>query len=196
MARRRSVVAPSVATRAGLIVLVAVFALGALWADRDLHDPVAGYGIIPQPGETSVPVPESGWQAGDPAPNFRLLSTEGTVVELADVRGTPVVLHFWTTWCLECASQMPTLQQHSADDGVRVFGIDVGETPGRVEEAASRNHITYEMLLDRDQEVAHYYGAWTYPVTIVIDANGVISAFLTGQVSADELQRHIEATRS
>lgn len=184
------------ATRVGMIVLVAVLALGAIWADRDLHDPVAGYGIIPQPDATSVPAPESGWQAGDLAPNFRLLSSDGNVVELADLRGTPVVLHFWTTWCLECASQMPTLQHHADDEGVRMFGIDVGETPGRVNEAASRNHATYEMLLDRDQEVAHYYGAWTYPVTIVIDANGVISAFLTGQVSADELQRQIDDARS
>lgn len=181
--------APGIVT----ISLVILLGAGALWADRGRHDPVAGYGPIPQPGEASVAL-ESGLDAGDPAPNFRLLGTDGEIVELSSLRGQPVLLHFWTTWCLDCAAEIPVIQDLSEQngEGLQVIGIDVGEPPGRVEKAADRHGATYPILLDRDETVAAAYGISTYPATITIDADGVVVGIQAGPVAADELRNQIE----
>jgi peroxiredoxin len=44
------------------------------------------------------------------------------------------------------------------------------------------------VLLDREEEVAHHYGFWSYPVTVVIDAEGTIVAIHGGPVSREELE--------
>jgi len=177
-----------------LTVLVAGLVAGAVWLDRDRHAPVAGYGPIPQPGAT-LATPGSSLAIGEPAPNFRLLDTEGNVVELSRRRGRPVLIHFWTTWCLDCAVDLPVLQDLSGHYGdyLQVLGIGVGEPAGRVEAAAGRHGANYTMLLDRDGSVAAAYGVTAYPVTVVIDAGGVVRAIHEGPVDIGGLQGQIEA---
>lgn len=189
---------PPVAPSAGpqrivLVALVILLVTGALWADRGRHHPVAGYGVIPQPGEASA-VLESGLDAGDPALNFRLLDTDGEIVELSSLRGRPALIHFWTTWCLDCAVDLPVLQELAVQygEGIEVIGIAVGEPAGRIEAAAGRHGARYRMLLDRDEEVSRAYGVTTYPVTYVIDADGVIVGIQVGPVAADELRNQVE----
>jgi peroxiredoxin len=179
--------------RLGVIALVLALVFGAVWMDRDRHDPVPPYGIVPQPATTTVPVLDSAPTAGDPAPNFRLLATNGDVVELADLRGQPLVIHFWTTWCLECAPELSALQQAESDQGIQVVGIAVGETSDRVDQAADTGGASYPMLLDRDKEVSHYYGVWDYPATLVIDADGVIGSVTMGPISPEDLQRQLDS---
>jgi len=178
-----------------VIALVVTLVVGALWLDRDRHEPVAGYGVIPQSGETSALMGGSGLNAGDPAPNFRLLAADSEIVELASLRGQPVVLHFWTTWCLDCAAELPVLQDLSGryGDRLHVIGIDVGETAGRVRTTAARNGARYPMLLDRDEEISRAYGVTTWPVTIMIDANGIVSGIQSGPFVAGELENQIDA---
>lgn len=177
-----------------LITLVILLVTGALWADRGRHDPVAGYGVIPQPGAMSVAALESGLDAGDPAPNFRLLGADGDVVELSSLQGQPVLLHFWTTWCLECAVDLPMMQELSGRYGedLQVIGIDIGEPAGRVDAAAKRHGARYPMLLDRDELVARAYGVSTYPATFVIDAEGVIVSTQAGAVTIEEVRNQVE----
>lgn len=176
-----------------LVALVIVLVSGALWLDRDRHQPMAGYGVIPQPGAASVL--ESGLAVGDPAPNFRLLGADGEIVERSGLLGQPVLVHFWTTWCLDCAVELPAMQSLSDryGDGLRVIGIDVGEPAGRVEAAAERHGARYPMLLDRDEEVSRAYGVTTYPATILIDAAGAIVSIHSEPVTAEELEDRIDA---
>lgn len=178
-----------------VIILVIVLVAGALWADRNRHDPVAGYGPIPQPGMSSVSGPGPGLQVGDLAPNFRLLGTDGDIVELASLRGQPVLIHFWTTWCLDCAADLPLMQDLSARYGeaVQVIGIDAGEPAARVDESAERHGVTYQVLLDRDEAVAAAYGVSIYPTTILIDADGVLHSIQAGPVAIDEVETGIDA---
>lgn len=175
------------------IVLVILLVAGALWADRGRHNPVAGYGPIPQPGTVLV-VPDSALDVGDLAPNFRLLDTAGEIVELSSLRGRPVLLHFWTTWCLECAVDLPVMQDLSGQYGedLQVIGVDVGEPAGRVDAAAERHGARYPMLLDRDELVARAYGVSTYPATFVIDAEGVIVSTQAGAVTIEEVRNQVE----
>jgi peroxiredoxin len=181
--------------RLGTIALVIALVAAAIWLDRDLGDPVAGYGIVPQPGASEVAVLQSALTVGDLVPNFRLLATDGEVVELAELRGQPVLVQFWTTWCLECTNGIPVLQQLSEGyaNRVLVLGIDIGEGAGRVDRAASDHGGRYPMLLDADEEVSRHYGAYDLPVTIVIDADGVISSIESGPTTAGSLQERLDA---
>lgn len=176
------------------VMLVTVLVVVTLALDRGRHAPVAGYGPIPQPGATG-PAAGSGLAIGDPAPNFLLLDTDDDIVELAGLRGQSVVLNFWTTWCLACPADLAVLQDLSAqaDDGLHVIGIDAAEPAGRVQAATERHGVDYRMLLDRDGSVAAAYGVTGYPVTVLVDAEGVIQRIEDGPVNIDALRSAIDA---
>lgn len=176
------------------IALVVALVIGALWADRGRHEPVAGYGVIPQPGATAEAIPLAALAVGAQAPNFRLPGADGEIVELAGLRGQPTVLHFWTTWCLTCADDLPVMQDLAErSDDVQVLGIDVGEPAGRVSAAADRHGVTYPMALDRDESVARAFGVVDYPATILVGADGVITSIQAGPVTSDALREQVDA---
>ena len=197
LAARRARPAPASAAtvsagRATSLLLVAALVLGTLWLDGDRHDPVPAYGIVFPPGVTSYPALNGSPEAGDAAPTFLLPATDGEVIALSDRRGEVVVLHFWTTWCLECRDDIPGLSD-LAGEGVTVFGIDVGEPMSRAGSAANNLGIAYPVLVDADAEVALTYGVTEYPATVVIDADGVIRAITYGPVPIAALAEQVAA---
>ncbi|MGI8964435.1 MAG: redoxin domain-containing protein [Thermomicrobiales bacterium] len=181
--------------RLGVIGLVVALALAAIWLDRGQHDPVAGLGIVPQPGVSEPPPPLTSLAAGDPAPNFRLRTSDGDIVELADLRGQPVLIHFWTTWCLVCTGEFSSFQEAATAHAgnLSIVGVNVGESAGRVNAAADANGAGYLMLLDRDLEVSRHYGVEDYPATILIDATGAIASIDLGALSAADLKSRLDA---
>jgi len=50
-------------------------------------------------------------RVGEPAPDFKLQNLDGQYISLSDLRGKPVLLNFWATWCKFCRDEMPYLQQ-------------------------------------------------------------------------------------
>lgn len=189
--RRERVPASSLdLVRAGAIAVVVLASVLALLLDRSLAEPVAHLGIIPQPGATTDALPAVELEVGSVAPNFVLKGIDGDLVELADLRGAPVVLQFGTSWCIACTAEMPGLQElaDARRGQLHVLGIDVGEGRDRARTAAEDHGVTYPLLLDREEEVAHHYGFWSYPVTVVIDAEGTIVAIHGGPVSREELE--------
>jgi peroxiredoxin len=128
--------------------------------------------------------------AGQPAPDFRLQATTGNILTLADLSGQPVVLQFWTSWCLDCVDAIPIFQQVATThvDRVTVLGIAPEETAGRTNGALDRAGATYLTLLDNDGAVSDRYGATPLPLTVVIDGNGQIVAVHEGRVSVAQLE--------
>ena len=114
---------------------------------------------------------------------------------VVDERGEVVVLHFWTTWCLECRDEVPGLAE-LAGEGVIVLGIDAGEPMSRVESAADDLDIPYPVLVDADAEVALAYGVTEYPATVVIDAGGIVRAVTYGPVPIAALAEQVTAAGS
>jgi len=187
-----STVQPVEARVAALVAVIAIV-LGAIWLDRDRFDPAPASGIVPQPGETTFAVPSGTLAEGDLAPNFILRTPQNEPVELANLRGEVVVLHFWATWCLACRDDVPALNGIDDQDGVTVFGIAVGDEPSRAAAAAGDYEITYEVLVDPDSEVAAAYGATSLPVTVVIDPNGQVQSVTHGPFDPATLQDAVDA---
>ncbi len=167
--------------------------LATIWAGRDMHEPVAGFGIVGQDG-TMLASNGGSLETGDTLPRFQLLSTTDDVVTSTDFEGQPLVIHLWNTWCLDCIADLPAIQQAADqwDGQVAVVGIAPDEPMSRVANAADRYGASYPMLLDDNEAVVTRYGATSLPVTIVVDATGTVVAIHDGPIAFQDIERSLE----
>ncbi len=102
-------------------------------------------------------------QAGDPAPDFELLSDEGTSVRLADFRGKRVVLFFYpradTPGCIKEACGFRDDYLAFQDQDIVVLGISP-DTVRAQRRFRERYSFPYHLLADADHRVAEAYGVW------------------------------------
>ena len=128
------------------------------------------------------------------APPFQLSALDHHKVNLLDLRGSPVVLNFWATWCIPCAAEMPELEslyQQYRDRGLRVLGVNLGEEGDVIAEWAQRLDLSFDMLADEEQQVAALYQLRGVPSTYVIAPSGVIVQIFYGPITSSTLQAAI-----
>jgi thiol-disulfide isomerase/thioredoxin len=111
---------------------------------------------------------------GSPAPQFTITDAQRTV-SLQQLRGKPVVLNFWATWCPPCIEEMPSLVQLHKELGNKIAILAVSED---ADDAAFRQFIHdhgVDLLAVRDTEHRNeLYGTFKFPETFIIDRNGKI----------------------
>ena len=195
---------------AGLVVVAAVVglvpSLRSAFMDNVLN--VSGSASSP-PGETADLCLISGdsgeLEVGDTAPNFRLETVDGTVVELADYRGEKnVILNFWATWCPPCKAEMADFEDayRAHSDELVVLGVDLMESKQDVRTfLADEVDVSYPILIDPSGEVARGYRLFTQPTTYFIDKQGRIArignqAVKNGAFTPEELDRRVESLLS
>jgi len=134
---------------------------------------------------------------GKPAPDFTLaiLSTHAEPpIHLANLRGKPVVINFWASWCSPCADEAPLLQaawQHAGTKGVIFIGIDYQDTQSDGLSFLQKQGITYPSAIDANGATAINYGVTGTPETFFIDRRGVVVATVRSQITAQQLQTDI-----
>lgn len=113
---------------------------------------------------------------GEAAADFTLVDLDGRSWSLSDLRGTPVVLNFWSTWCLPCRQEHPALLSAAASyPEVQFLGIIYDDDPDKVEHHLDRFGRGYPHLLDEAGRVAIDYGVTGVPETFFIDPAGNIT---------------------
>lgn len=131
-----------------------------------------------------VPTPaQQGVAAGEQAPDFQLQDLNGQAISLSDLRGKPVLINFWATWCPPCRGEMPYLQEiyeEWAGSGLVVLAVNLGESPAEVEDFRQSQNLTFTVLLDARQTVGQTYNITAIPTTFFIDKNGIIQEWVTG----------------
>ena len=120
-------------------------------------------------------------KVGDMAPDFTLMSTDGTEFTLSSQRGKVVMLQFTASWCGICRSEMPHIesriwQPHKNDADFVLMGVDREEPCETVIEYTEKLGTTYPMLLDDKGDVFAQYALRKSGITrnILIDRDGRI----------------------
>ncbi len=107
------------------------------------------------------------------ATTFTLPDVDGRVRALAALKGRPVVVHFFATWCEPCQAEFGTLQKffEARGDKLGVIAISVGEVPGRVRSFLKEVPVSFPVLLDADRSITKAWAVEGLPTTIVLDKN-------------------------
>jgi peroxiredoxin len=112
------------------------------------------------------------------ANDFSLSSLDGEKkIELKDLKGKPLIINFWASWCGPCREEMPFLEKswnYYKDKGVTFLGIDVLDEEKSAKAFINVFGISYLNLKDSTGEVANVYGVIALPVTFFIDREGKI----------------------
>lgn len=133
---------------------------------------------------------------GTEAPGFSLTTLEGEVVSLDSLRGSPVVLNFWATWCVPCLQEHPVLLQGASrykGRGVVFLGLLYGDEPEKATAYLEKHGAAYPTLLDPGQRTAIDYGVGGVPETFFLDREGRIVRKVSGPLSPDVLFGTLEA---
>ncbi len=128
------------------------------------------------------------------APDFALPDLEGKTFRLADLRGRPVILHFWATWCPVCRQETPalaTVDQRYRALGIVLLGINLREHPENVQGFIRSFGPAFPILLDGDGSVATRYQVTGIPTTIFIDPSGVVRARHVGPIPESQWEEYI-----
>ena len=123
--------------------------------------------------------PPSRVEIGVEAPSYAARTIGGDSVSLALLRGKPVLLNVWATWCLPCKEEIPYLEslhgKHAAQ-GLQIVGVSVDARgdESKIEEFARDFQMTYPIWRDPDERVNTRFLAIGVPSTYLIDRDGIL----------------------
>ena len=142
--------------------------------------PSSGSGGVTPSVDTS-----SSAEVGKPAPAFVLKTLDGRSVSLASLRGRPVIVNFWASWCNPCRHEFPqlrsTLEQYRRDR-LAVVGISFQDIDADARRFAEEQHANWPLAVDVDGRAAKAYGVRYVPTTYFITPGGVVADQVFGQL--------------
>lgn len=118
------------------------------------------------------------------APEFTLRALDGPNLRLAEQRGRVVLLHFWATWCRDCAAQLAAVSAWQATHGATdllVLAVNVDEQPARATQVARAQAAGVTVLFDPDKRAIRAYDPAALPATILVDRDGRVRAQTSGR---------------
>ena len=158
-----------------------------------------GYGVVALPDALNTTGRSPSSDVGREAPDFLLQTADGGELRLSDLRGSPVLVNFWASWCVPCRKEMPEIVRaydaHKAG-GLVVVAIDLQENDEQVREFAAEYGMEFPVVIDRTGQVAQ---AWRIggpiegiPSSYFIDRDGVVRARYLGPMDAETIARELE----
>jgi cytochrome c biogenesis protein CcmG/thiol:disulfide interchange protein DsbE len=135
---------------------------------------------------------------GKTAPLFTLQDLEGEVYSLEELRGQPVVINFWATWCQPCIAEHPVLVAASRryEGRVKFLGVIYNDEPELIQRFVQQMGAWGPSLVDENLSVALAYGVYGAPETFFIDASGTIVDKATGAMSPQFVVNLLESLLS
>jgi thiol-disulfide isomerase/thioredoxin len=176
--------------RAGVVVVAAVAVAVAVVAAVALAG-AGGTGLVPEAGTGQVEtvgsrvavLPEADRR---PLPAFTGQTFDGASLDLASLRGRPLVLNFWSSWCGPCRAEQQGLELASrqlAERDVRLVGVNIRDDRGAAASYLEEFQVGYPSLFDRPAVLPARLGALgpqAPPHTLVVDAEGRVAARVFG----------------
>lgn len=178
----------------GLLVVAALLALYAFIRDEEEGDVFAG-ALLETPlvagRELAVGVKE-----GHLAPDFLLSSPAGDLYRLSDFRGRAVMINFWASWCGSCLAEMPEIKALQAEIGgeaLVVVAVNAGETRQRALEYINFLEAPFAWVLDPRLVVSDAYGVYGLPLSVFVDAEGIVRGVYRGHMGRPIMEQYTRA---
>ena len=115
--------------------------------------------------------------AGDTAPDFKIVSDSGRTYTRKDFGGKLLVLNFWASWCEPCVQEVPSLaafQRVMGPDGVVVLGVSIDTNEKRYKQFVQRFRVNFPTARDPKADISSSYGTFQIPETYLIDSTGKV----------------------
>ncbi len=129
---------------------------------------------------------------GNRAPTFSLKALDGSTVTSDSLKGNPVVLNFWATWCQPCLSEIPELKQLASTSKVKIVGIALDEDGVKtIKPFVEKNGINYPVLVG-DQEIFQRFNGVGIPYTLVLDSSQRIIKIYRGPTTKAAIEQDLK----
>ncbi|OGB93003.1 MAG: hypothetical protein A2Z31_07785 [candidate division NC10 bacterium RBG_16_65_8] len=122
---------------------------------------------------------------GGPTPPLALKDLDGRLHDLADYRGTVLLVNFWATWCAPCREELPSLERlREALRGrsFEVLAVNVNEGESRVKRFLAEVPLGIPVFLDRNGDAQRAWKVRGLPATFLLDREGAIRFWYLGEL--------------
>jgi cytochrome c biogenesis protein CcmG, thiol:disulfide interchange protein DsbE len=172
-----------------LILSAGLLALLCFLGDLTIRPSISWPQNLPQVGQKPAPT------VGAPAIGFELKTLEGKPVGLDTLRGKPLMINFFASWCDPCREEMSLVNElagKAAKDGYAVLGIAVEDTRAAVMEYAQEAKLVFPIALDLNSTVKRAYRIFGPPATFFIDSQGTIRDVIIGPMTTERAREGLK----
>ena len=181
-----------------VIAFIALLTYGLLTSapDQTIDDALARAETVPAPGFKLDIL-----DAGRPPAKLRVVVERAAAdgrLSLAELRGTPVVLNFWASWCDPCRQEAPVLErgwQRAGREGVLYVGLNMQDITTDARQFLREFDVSYPNVREPDDRTARRYGLTGLPETYFISAGGEVVSHVIGAIDDEQLRRGVAAAR-
>ena len=110
----------------------------------------------------------------DKLPNFEATLLDGQKINVSDLQGKPLLLHFWASWCPVCDLEKDSIQAISKDHRVISVAMNSG-TDLEVNHYLTENNLSFPTIIDEQGKLAKMFGVRGVPVSFIISPDGNIA---------------------
>ena len=179
-------------SRIGLILLLAIVVVAAAFVYRhragieyrfERHIFAINHG---PPGLLKV---------GDHLPSLTFASLDGSRQRIAAQPGHIMYLDVFTTWCPDCITETPALQQLrrvTASQPVDVVGLDQQEDAATIDRFISTYGLTFPIFIDDQNMTQQVFGVHYIPVAYIVNSDGVVLGHIIGPQTLPEMKRLVD----
>jgi peroxiredoxin len=173
----------------GAAIALAILAVFVSGCSRPVPKPTAL-----QPTQAEDTSAQMGQQAeiNQPAPDFALTTLDGKTIRLSDLKGKPVIINFWASWCHFCTQEAPDLEaiyKQYHPRGLQLLGVGTDEA-AKLKAKAKELGLTYP--IGANPKAAEMYGVQGIPHSFFVGKDGKLISQVVGAVPRPELEAQVK----